>query len=211
MRNAYFIFLYKLKRLVSRLPGKRPVDISIFNPRIPRGVAVGNYTSINRGFRAVPMPNSKISIGKYCSIGPNCKLIAGDHPKSTPSSSVLLWMWQLRQLGEKKLYSFQEEAPITIKNDVWIGADVTILRGVTIGNGVVIGAGAVVTHDAPDYSVVAGNPARCVGKRFSDDILECLLEVNWWDWDDDKVEANASFFSTDISTMSPEQILSLIV
>ena len=208
--SIYFTYLYKMKRAISRFPGRRPVDISIFNGRLPKGVDVGDYTSIQRGFRVITMPNSGISIGKYCSIGPSCRLIAGNHPTSTPSSSILLWLWQLRELEEKKRYSFQEEAPITIKNDVWIGADVTILQGVTVGNGVVIGAGAVVTHDAPDYSVVAGNPARCVGHRFNNDIVDCLLKVRWWDWDDEKVRANARFFSTDISMMSAEQILSLI-
>jgi hypothetical protein len=59
--------------------------------------------------------------------------------------------------------------------------------------------------------VIAGNPARRVGQRFSEEIIDCLLEVKWWDWDEEKVRANARFFSSDISTMSTDRILSLIV
>ena len=60
---------------------------------------------------------------------------------------------------------YESERPVTIKDDVWIGSRVTILPGVTIGTGVIIGASAVVTKDVPDYTIVAGNPAKVVKKR----------------------------------------------
>jgi maltose O-acetyltransferase len=63
------------------------------------------------------------------------------------------------------MQGFQEEDPVTIGNDVWIGDRVTILPGVTIGDGCIISAGAVVTHDVPEYSIAAGVPARVIGSR----------------------------------------------
>ena len=63
-----------------------------------------------------------------------------------------------------------------------------IMSGVTIGDGAVIGAGAVVTKDVPPYSVYAGNPGKVLRSRFPEDIVQRLLNLRWWDWDDSKIE-----------------------
>lgn len=77
-----------------------------------------------------------------------------------------------------------------IGNDVWIGYRATILSGVKIGDGAVVGAMAVVTKDVEPYCIVAGNPARTIGKRFDDDTIRKLLEIKWWDWPIEKINAN---------------------
>lgn len=79
--------------------------------------------------------------------------------------------------------------PVTIGHDVWIGFGATIMQGVTIGHGAVIAARAVVTHDVPPYGIAAGNPARIVGKRFTDDQIGRLLAIAWWDWPKARVDA----------------------
>lgn len=81
---------------------------------------------------------------------------------------------QGKQLCDDKDWSVVTAKPIVIKDDVWIGMNVTILKGVTIGRGAVVGACSVVTKDVPDWTVVAGNPAKVV-KRLGKDI-----EVNKW-------------------------------
>ena len=68
-----------------------------------------------------------------------------------------------------------------IGHDVWIGHNAMILPGVTIGNGVIVGAGAVVAKDVPDWSIVAGNPARVIRRRFPDAICGKLDRLVWWD------------------------------
>lgn len=68
-----------------------------------------------------------------------------------------------------------------IGHDVWIGHNAMILPGARIGNGVIVGAGAVVAGDVPDFTVVAGNPARIVRQRFSDEICAMLTELAWWE------------------------------
>ena len=76
---------------------------------------------------------------------------------------------------------------IHVGNDVWIGANSMIMSGITIGSGAVIGAHSVVTHDVRPYEIVAGIPARLVRKRFSDEIVDKLLKIAWWDWPDYKI------------------------
>ena len=69
---------------------------------------------------------------------------------------------------------------VYIGNDVWIGTGVQILLGVTIGDGCIIGAGSVVTKDIPPYCVVGGVPAKIIRRRFPEEIISCLLSLEWW-------------------------------
>ena len=79
----------------------------------------------------------------------------------------------------------------TIGNDVWVGSGAIILRkpGMHIGDGAIIGAGAVVTKSVEPYAIVAGTPARTIGSRFSPEVVERLLRLRWWDWDDERILA----------------------
>lgn len=88
----------------------------------------------------------------------------------------------------------RKNPPINIGNDVWIGQNVIILPGVTISDGAVCAAGAVVTHDVPPYTIVGGIPAKPIRKRYSDEIIEKLLTIRWWDWPEEKIRENIEFF-----------------
>lgn len=86
---------------------------------------------------------------------------------------------------------------IVIGSDVWIGSHVIILSGVTIGHGAVIGAGATVTKDVAPYTIVAGNPIRVIRKRFTESQIEKLLQVKWWEWNDEKIAQHVSCLMAD--------------
>ncbi|VAW03925.1 Xenobiotic acyltransferase XAT family [hydrothermal vent metagenome] len=89
-----------------------------------------------------------------------------------------------------------------VGNDVWIGNDAKIMPGVKIGDGAIIGAGAVVARDVPPYAIVAGNPAKVIRLRFASDVIARLLEIRWWDWPLEMIEANhAVISSADISAL----------
>jgi len=89
---------------------------------------------------------------------------------------------------------------VIIGSDVWIGTESLILSGVTIGDGAVIGARAVVAKDVPPFSVVVGNPAKIIKKRFDDQTIEKLLDIKWWLWPDSRIsKAIPLLLSDDIS------------
>ena len=80
-----------------------------------------------------------------------------------------------------------------VGHDVWIGHNAAIMPGVNIGAGAIIAAGSVVARDVPPYAVVGGNPAAIIRMRYSDDVISQLLDIAWWDWPLEKIEANLAF------------------
>jgi acetyltransferase-like isoleucine patch superfamily enzyme len=121
---------------------------------------------------------SRLKIGKYCSIAAGATLIlGGNHRTDTVTTFPLGRPVGLMGPGERP-YS---RGDIVIGSDVWIAANAIVLSGVTIGDGAVVGAGAAVVGDVPPYAVVVGNPARVVRKRFSEPIIGELLALRWWD------------------------------
>jgi len=83
---------------------------------------------------------------------------------------------------------------------VWIGDSATVFGGVTVGHGCVIGAKSLITKDCEPYGIYAGTPGRLIRKRFSDSIIEQLLQIQWWDWSVAKIRENREFFETDFTT-----------
>lgn len=77
---------------------------------------------------------------------------------------------------------------VSIGSDVWIGRDVKVLTGVRIGNGAIVAAHSVVTKDVPSYSLVAGNPAVVKKMRFEENEISALLQMEWWNWDDQLIK-----------------------
>lgn len=86
--------------------------------------------------------------------------------------------------------AFISKGNINIGNDVWIGAEALIMPGVSIGDGAVIGTRAVVTKDVEPYTIVGGNPAKLIKKRFSDEEIDILLRMKWWNWSEGKIKNN---------------------
>ncbi|WP_035758246.1 CatB-related O-acetyltransferase [Hugenholtzia roseola] len=130
----------------------------------------------------------KLIIGKFCMIASDVTFImnGANHlveSLSTYPFAIFGGSWQNAMEGK----SYPYKGDIEIGNDVWIGYKATIMAGVRIGDGAIIGSQAVVTADVPPYSIVAGNPARLIRKRFSEETIAALLQVRWWDWDSEKL------------------------
>ncbi len=139
---------------------------------------------------------SKATIGKFCSIGPNCTIGLGKHPSHTFVSTHPIFFSDLNQaqisFADKKY--FEEFENITIGNDVWLGSDVIVLDGVNIADGVIVAAGSVVTKDIPPYAIVGGAPAKIIKYRFKKNEIEKLLEMKWWDMDEEYLKNNFKQF-----------------
>lgn len=152
------------------------------------GYEVGEYTY---GAPKVVFPYGRLKIGKFCSIAWNVTIYLGGNHRMNwialypfPASGG---KWPEVEGVDRYLTT---KGDVTIGNDVWVGSDVIIMSGVTIGDGAVIGAGSVVTADVEPYTVVAGNPAKILLKRFTDEQIEKLLQVKWWDWPEEKIREN---------------------
>lgn len=118
------------------------------NARFSTKVSLGDYSGI--GVNA--SIHGACVIGDYVMMGENCTIITRNHAHSRTDIPMML-------------QGFEEERPVYIEDDVWIGDRVTILPGVRIGKGSIIGAGAIVTRDVPPYSIAAGIPARVIKSR----------------------------------------------
>lgn len=152
----------------------------------------------------------KLSIGKYCSIANGVKIFLGGNHR-------IDWITTYPFSGRSLRVNFPEAAEIKghptskgdifIGNDVWIGQDAKIMSGVTIGDGAVIAAGAVVTSDVLPYEIVGGNPARHISYRFEPSVINDLLEISWWDKDDEWIRANIPLLmSSDINGLKSKYI-----
>jgi probable biosynthetic protein (TIGR04098 family) len=122
--------------------------------------------------------SSKLKIGRYCSVAAGVTFILGGDHRTDMVTTYPLGL-AVRSLGSAdRTFS---RGNIVIGSDVWIAANATIMSGVMIGDGAVVGAGSVVIHDVPPYAVAFGNPARVMRKRFSEEVVEELLKLRWWD------------------------------
>ena len=143
-------------------------------------VTIDSYTSVADN---CVIGKNTVSIGKFCSIGPNTTIGENMHPTDELSTSAAFYSPSWGISRENLVGSFNSKK-VVIENDVWIGERALILPGVTIKNGAIIGAGAVVISDIDEYSVAVGNPARQVRKRFDEEVIDKIKELRWWEVDD---------------------------
>jgi virginiamycin A acetyltransferase len=133
----------------------------------------------------------KLIIGKFCMIASDVKFImnGANHLTNAISSfpfAIFGEDWA-NAMGGK---NYPNKGNTEIGNDVWIGFNATIMPGIKIGNGAIIASNATVTKDVEPYSVVGGNPAIEIKKRFTKEQIEKLLELKWWNWEIEKITSN---------------------
>lgn len=133
----------------------------------------------------------KLIIGKFCMIASDVKFIMNGANHLTDSLTAYPFAifgngWENAMDNR----SYPKKGDINVGNDVWIGYNATIMAGVTIGDGAIIATNSTVLKDVEPYSIVGGNPAKMIKKRFSDELTLKLLELKWWNWDIERITTN---------------------
>ncbi len=189
-----------------------------FHKRLERrGASLGRATYVSRGSRIVAKTvlgdgtriigpcvlkgSEPIVIGRYCAIGDGVRIISSNHETNRANLQRHLQS----RLGFGALR--QSRGPVTIGNNVWIGDAAIILSGVVVGDGAVIAAGSVVTRSVPPFAIVAGSPARVVRRRFSEQVIERLTSIEWWEWPEERISANPELFQADLASDDCEGVL----
>lgn len=147
---------------------------------------VGKYTY---GFPNIRKWNtsSKLFIGNFCSIANSVVYLDGNHNINRVTT------YPFGHINQHIFNSVNGEGHptgngnVVIGNDVWIADNVTIMSGITIGDGAVIANNSHVIKNVEPYSIVGGNPARHIKYRFSEEQIQKLLQIKWWNWDDEKI------------------------
>lgn len=133
----------------------------------------------------------KLVIGKFCMIASGVTFIMNGANHLTDAISTYPFAifghgWENAMEGK----TYPTKGDTIIGNDVWIGHNVTIMPGVKVGDGAIIATNATVTKDVAPYAIVGGNPAAEIKKRFSEEDIEKLLAIKWWDWEIDRISRN---------------------
>lgn len=143
-----------------------------------------------------PLSLDRLVIGKFVQMAHGVRFItASANHDMSGFSTYPFWNFTMspETTGEDIVAMFHKSGnrgDTVVGNDVWIGMDALIMPGVKIGDGAIIGSRAVVTKDVEPYTVVGGNPAQPIRRRFDDAIVDALLEIRWWEWPIQKIEAN---------------------
>lgn len=168
------------------------VKPTITNPNI----IVGDFTYFSdRDFEShvthhYDFYGDKLIIGKFCQIAAGVEFVMnGANHQMNAATTFPFYIFEGWEESVPPISELPNKGDTVVGNDVWIGQNVTILPGIHIGDGAIIGLNSTVAHDVEPYTIVAGNPARPIRKRFDEELTSMLLEFRWWDLEITEINA----------------------
>nr|WP_051254704.1 CatB-related O-acetyltransferase [Halobacillus kuroshimensis] len=161
------------------------VEVDVSTTTVGEGCSINAYTRISHSvvgrytYTARNCNVMNVKLGSFCSIGPGCQIGLGNHPSHFISTSPIFYSTAGQLNGETWVDQdyYEEFSPVTIRDNVWLGAHAIVLDGVTIGEGAIVAAGAVVTKDVPPYAIAAGVPAKVIRYRFREETIKKILDM----------------------------------
>lgn len=145
----------------------------------------------------------KLSIGSYVSIAPGATFLLGVNHQMQTLTTFPLYSLRISRSNKDALV----RGPIIVEDEVWIGTNAIILSGITIGKGAIVAAGSVVTKNVPPYAIVAGNPAKVIKFKFSQEIIEILKPIYLKDISEGWISENIEIFYTNITSEQDAMVL----
>ena len=148
-------------------------------------IEIGRYTY---GYESAVIKQwgegASLQIGSFCSIANGLTVfLGGNHRVDWITTFPFGHIFQDKLGGAEIVGHPQSNGDIIIGNDVWIGSDVTIMSGLKIGDGAVIAANSTVVKDIAAYEIWGGNPAKKLKTRFSEEVINSLQQLKWWEWE----------------------------
>lgn len=197
---SYLKSVFSIKKLIYKHVHYTAIwdDLSSFTPYTHilrsaklKNVKVGKYSRIG-----VNCQVTNAEIGNFTAIGKDSVIGLGQHPTNFLTTHSIFykkgnWGWHDDWVAP---IDFKDSKRIIIGNDVWIGRHCMIMDGVTIGDGATVAAGAVVTKDVPPYAIVGGVSAKVLKYKFSQEMIDRLEEIRWWNLSDEEITKRIDLF-----------------
>lgn len=186
LKHFLRVIYYSMIRLANAIRGENRATLARLRKqgRVDIGETTAGYAIPT--IRHFVHDDTRLRIGEYCSMSPWAYVyLGGRHSMVATTTYPHRILWGMDGAGE--------DGYPTPTGDTWIGSDVWlcpgshVMSGLRIGNGAIIGVGSIVTRDVPDYAIVAGNPAKVLGWRHTEEQRAALLEIAWWDWPREEV------------------------
>lgn len=166
-------------------------------------VKIGRFTSISGPCTDIKSAINPVSIGAFTSIARNVSIQEFNHKYDRISS----YFMNQNIFGGTVNEDLNSKGEIIIGNDVWIGTQSVILSGSQIGNGAIIAANSVVSGIIPPYAIVGGSPAKVIKYRFTEEEINLLQQMKWWDWELEKLNKVKSVFLQELNVEALKTLL----
>ena len=201
-------FSYLWARLLRKMRGSAIAGSTVdATAKVESGCTVVDSTFARHSFCGYDCNIINTDVGSFCSIAGRVSIGGAHHPLEYLSTSPVFLSHRDSVKAKFARHDYLPRDRTVIGNDVWIGEGAFVRSGVRVGHGAVIGMGSVVTRDVPPYAIVGGSPARLLRMRFDASLVDALLRLQWWNFDDARLREIGPLVSDPAALLRREGLL----